>query len=354
MSLKRWISNGVIAGALCTSLNVFAIDTPILSSSNADWRIEEVISDLDYPWDIVRNGAQLLITEKAGDIVAVQGESESRANFLPSDPLRTYSGSGLLGMALSPDFEQDRSAFFYYSYGQGSTKLNRVVSAKFDGTDWVEQSILVDAIPGHDYYNGGRLAISPDGYLYITTGWTENNQRPQDLNNLAGKILRINLDGSIPSDNPFGATSPIYSYGHRNPQGLAWSPAGELFVSEHGSIRLDELNKVTAGKNYGWPIISGDERQSNMETAYIHSGNSTWAPSGLAFVGDELVMATLKGNRLYVLNEASDTLKPLENTGDRYRQVLAAENGFYVITTNRSPRSSGKSNDRLLRYTLTN
>lgn len=118
-------------------------------------------------------------------------------------------------------------------------------SAVFDDSAWRETGILVDDIPGHRLYNGSRIAIGPDGHLCVTAGWTENHDLPPSLDSLAGEVLRVTLDDVVPADNPFPG-SPVYSYGHRNPQGLAWSPAGELFVSEHGQSALDEFNRVEA------------------------------------------------------------------------------------------------------------
>lgn len=323
--------------------------TPILTRGEGAW-ISRVIADgLDYPWGIVRDGERLILTEKAGNVVIVSADGAlDRFALTTSVPLRTEGGAGLLGIALGPDFRQSGRAFFYYSYEGEAGPANRVVSARFDGGQWRETGILIDAIPGHRLYNGGRIAIGPDGHLYITTGWTENYERPQDLRSLAGKILRLSLDGTVPSDNPFPG-SPVYSYGHRNPQGLAWSPAGELFVAEHGQSALDEINLIRPGANYGWPAISGDETGQGMEVPFIHSGRSTWAPAGIAFAGDELLVASLQGRGLYVLDRDKRRLTRVFGTDERYRHVLAVEDALYVITTNRSPRAQGPSPDRLLR-----
>ncbi|PZR89306.1 MAG: dehydrogenase [Stutzerimonas stutzeri] len=322
--------------------------TPILDRGESGWQSEVVTDDLDYPWDIVAEGNQLFITEKAGSVAVIEDGELHRFPVETSAPLRTDGGAGLLGMALAPDFGDSGDAFFFYSYEDASEPMNRVVAAAFDGSVWRETAVLIDAIPGHRLYNGGRIAIGPDGHLYVTTGWTENRDRPQDLESLAGKVLRVALDGSIPAGNPF-AGSPVYSYGHRNPQGLAWSPSGELFVSEHGQSARDEINLVEAGRNYGWPLIQGDETRVGMETPFIHSGGSTWAQSGIAFAGNELLVSALQGRGLYVLDREGRTLSPVFDTGERYRHVLPVGTDLYVITTNRSPRGSGPSDDRLLR-----
>lgn len=328
-------------------------NTPILDRTDSAWAAEVVSDELDYPWDIVRDGERLIITEKAGSIVIVENGAVRRTRVETSSPLRTDGGAGLLGIALAPDFGVSRNVFLYYSYDGESEPMNRVVSARLDGDTWRETRVVVDAIPGHRLYNGGRVAIGPDGQLYVTTGWTENRDRPQDLQNLAGKVLRVALDGSIPPDNPFPG-SPVYSLGHRNPQGIAWSPTGELFVSEHGQAAFDEINLVMPGRNYGWPLIEGDETRSDMETPFAHSGSSTWAQSGVAFAGNELLVAALQGRGLYVLDRESRDLKPVFDTAERYRQVLPVGSDLYVITTNRSPRGQGPSQDKLLRISPAN
>lgn len=343
----------VLISVVCLASASFAQGaTPILDRGQNGWTSETVADGLDYPWDVVRDGDRLILTEKAGNVVIVDDGEIRRFAVETSAPLRAEGGAGLLGLALASDFSESGRAFFYYSYEAESGPANRVVSASFDGSAWRETGILVDAIPGHRLYNGGRIAIGPDSHLYVTTGWTENYDLPQNLDSLAGKVLRVTLDGEVPSDHPF-AGSPIYSYGHRNPQGLAWSPKGELFVSEHGQAALDEINLVEAGGNYGWPGIQGNETRDGMQTPFVHSGNSTWAQSGIAFAGEELLLAALQGRGLYVLDQENRTLRPVFETGERYRQVLPVGDDLYVITTNRSPRGQGPSSDSLIRLSPT-
>lgn len=321
---------------------------PILGSTTRDWSVEVVTEDLNYPWDIVRTGDRIILTEAAGNIVMIENGQLHRYAVQTSDPIVNEGGGGLLGIALAPDFPTSGLAYLYHSYRSGAGLTNKVIQARFDGQSWRETRVLLAGIPGHRLYNGGRIAIGPDGHLYVTTGWTENRQRPQDLGSLAGKILRMTLDGQVPSDNPF-AGSYVYSYGHRNPQGLAWNDAGELFAAEHGQSARDEINLIKPGANYGWPVIDGDAKREGMETAWLHSGGNTWAPSGLAFSGGELLVAALGQRGLLVYDEAAGTLRPVFNSGDRLRQVLPAGQDLYVITTNRSPRAEGPSQDRLLR-----
>ena len=233
---------------------------PISAMTTADWSVQVVTDDLSYPWDLNRAGNVIVMTEAAGNIVMIENGRLRRYAVQTSDPIVHDGGSGLLGMALSEDFQTSGLAYLYHSYRSASGLTNKVIEARFDGESWRETRVLLSGIPGHRLYNGGRIAIGPDGLLYVTTGWTENGALPQDLGSLAGKILRMTRDGHVPADNPFKG-SYVYSYGHRNPQGLAWNDAGDLFVAEHGQSGHDEINLIKPGANYGWPLVSGGERR---------------------------------------------------------------------------------------------
>ena len=322
---------------------------PIRRMTTQHWSMEIVTDDLSYPWDLKRVGDQLIITEASGNIVMVKDRRIQRYSVTTSDRIVHDGGSGLLGMALPEDFETSGLAYLYHSYRSRSGLMNKVIEAQFDGKSWRETRVLLDGIPGHQLYNGGRLAIGPDGHLYVTTGWTERRELPQDLRSLAGKILRITRDGQVPAGNPF-AGSYVYSYGHRNPQGLAWDRDGKFFVAEHGQIGRDEINLIRPGANYGWPLVSGDEERVGMEPPLLQSGSETWAPAGIAFAGTELLVTALRGRGLYVFNEPAKALQLVFTSGDRFRDVLPAGEFLYLITTNRSPRAQGPSaGDKLLR-----
>ena len=227
------------------------------------------------------------------------------------------------------------------------------------------ENSLLDQIPASFNHARGRMKFGPDKKLYITTGDAGNGNSAQDLNSLAGKILRINSDGTIPDDNPFGNT-PVYSYGHRNPQGLDWDPVtGKLVVTEHGPSAHDEVNVVEAGKNYGWPIVIGGEHEPKYVDPIIHTGDDTWAPSGASFYNSDNIpdwkgkyfIATLRGNHLRMLDLDLDNNKVIssealfKNSFGRIRDAsLGPDGNMYLLTSNRDGRGSPAENDdRILR-----
>ncbi|WP_293956606.1 MULTISPECIES: sorbosone dehydrogenase family protein [unclassified Sphingobacterium] len=331
-------------------------DTPIgngdlIGMTTEDWDVTVVNSELNYPWEIRMSSEEtLIITEANGTIVMIGTDRTWRRYEVgTSKPVVHDGGSGLMGLALSTDFAQSGTAFVYYTYNGGSGLTNRIVELNFNGSSWRETRVILDGIPGHRLYNGGRLAIGPDGFLYATTGWLRDQQAPQGLNSLAGKVLRMDLNGEPAPGNPF-AGSYIYSYGHRNPQGLAWNPDGRLYISEHGESGNDEINIITAGGNYGWPLIQGSAQREGMIVPYINSGNRAWAPAGIAFAGNRLVVAALATRAVYVMNEEARTLEQIFTAGERARAVLPQGDGLYIISTNTSPQATTSSGiaDRLL------
>ena len=310
---------------------------------------EEVLAGLDYPWDIEAAEGRIYITEKAGTLGIFDGDRLERLPVRTSAPILNDRGGGLMGLALTPDFANSGRVVLYHHTGTPQARENRVIEAVRDGDTWRETRVLLDGIPGHPLYNGGRVAFGPDGMLYITTGWTENRERPQDPDSLAGKILRLTPDGAVPEDNPFEG-SPVWSLGHRNPQGIAWAGDGALYAAEHGQSGHDEVNRIEAGGNYGWPLIQGDETGDGLTAPLAHSGGRTWAPSGLAWDGDRLLLASLPSGAVLSVSTAGD-VGTAHDPGERIRDVLVTEDGLWAITTNRSPRREGPSRDRLIRFT---
>ncbi|MFC0014156.1 MULTISPECIES: sorbosone dehydrogenase family protein [Allobacillus] len=306
-----------------------------------------VVDQLESPWDIVKNGEEFYITERAGTIVHFDGESAERQSLQLEREVASGQGEeGLLGMVLDPDDEE--KAYIYHTYQTADGLFNRIVAIELDDRKWKETGVLVDEIPGGRIHDGGRLAIGPNGYLFATTGDAGNDQLSQDTDSLAGKILRMNLDGSIPDDQPFKG-SLVYSYGHRNPQGLTWNENGELYSSEHGSSAYDEINHIEPGNNYGWPVIRGDETEKNMKAPTIHSGEETWAPSGSAFDDSgNLLVTGLAGQSLYRFDVESGNEEVLLENHGRLRDILVANGEIYVLTNNTDGRGNPDESDDLL------
>jgi glucose/arabinose dehydrogenase len=276
---------------------------------------------------------------------------------------------GLLGLALAPDFARSRALYLYHTYrGAGGALRNRVVRYREEGGRLADERVLLDDIPGAGIHDGGRLAFGPDGKLYVTAGDGASPDTAQDRGSLGGKILRLEPDGAIPGDNPFPG-SPVYSYGHRNPQGLAWQEGtGQLYATEHGPSAHDEVNRIVAGANYGWPAMQGNEGRGGQPGGFTppvveSGGGTTWAPSGATFVRattfpqwrGNLLFAALRGEALWRLaldGAGAPQLEPIvKDDYGRLRTVVEGPDGLlYLLTNNRDGRGDPVAgDDRLLR-----
>ena len=204
---------------------------------------------MDKPWAIGFGGDKIFVTEKAGLVRVIE------SGVLLDDPLVTLRtanvfGGGLLGIAVHPDFDNNHFIYVYYTYEKDDALWNKILRIKESNNKLDTAKTIFDDIPGSAYNNGGIMKFGPDGKLYVGTGSTsESSHGSQDIESLEGKILRLNDDGSIPNDNPF-SNSPVYSFGHMNPKGLGWDNRGNLFVTEMGPSKNDEINLVKSGGNY--------------------------------------------------------------------------------------------------------
>lgn len=327
--------------------------------------VTTIATRLDVPWALafLPNG-DLLVTERDGTVRMLK-----KSSGLQEEPLLTIGDvleigeGGLMGIAVHPNYPSKPYVYFYYTSGQsGITVSNRLVRYTFKNNLFTDEKILIGSIPGSSNHDGGRIKFGPDGYLYITTGDSEDPSLAQNRNSLAGKILRVTDEGKAPPDNPFakaGGNPLVYSYGHRNPQGLAWDSNGTLWETEHGRSTptgFDEINIIESGKNYGWPTIQGDETKSAMVSPVRNSGpTTTWAPSGAVFVGDSLFFSGLRGQTLYEAviknNQITEFKEHFKNQFGRIREVIVGPDGMlYITTSNRDGRGTpANEDDRIIR-----
>ncbi len=321
----------------------------------ASYMAQVVATDLFVPWDIAfLPDGDMLVPERSGTLRRL-GKNPGVVT-IPA-VLNTGEG-GLMGVVLHPKFSENNLIYVYYTTSQNGQK-NRVVRFRLDGIQLSQQTIIIDNIPSAIYHDGGRMAFGPDGMLYIVTGDANVASLAQDLNSLAGKTLRLTPEGQIPSDNPFGTA--VWSYGHRNSQGIAWDSFGRMWETEHGrsgaSTGFDELNLIEKGKNYGWPTIQGSQTQAGMVAPVINSGpNETWAPAGLVFANGSLYFSGLLGSKLYQVRFNTDgSYRDLRTHysgqfGRLRAAVLGPDGSLYLSTSNRDGRGSVRSgDDKILR-----
>jgi glucose/arabinose dehydrogenase len=332
------------------------------------------------PWELVfLPDGSALVTERPGRVRRlVQGSLEPEPLLTLNVVTAPGAEGGMLGMALHPAYPNPPDVYIYYTYRGSAGNTNRVSRFRYEGGRLINETVVLDGIPGGpSYHFGGRMAFGPDGMLYVTTGEGFIASRAADRGSLGGKLLRVRDDGSVPPDNPF-AGSPVYAFGLRNPQGLAWDRDGHLYVSDHGPTGEfglcchDELNLIQAGGFYGWPLFAGNTPAGRPQDypavpqsipPIAESGLDTWAPSGLAFYTPSaaerptLLMATLRGEALrrFVIDPAQPSQVVAQEVvlsgQGRLRAVVQGRDGCaYVLTNNRDSRGSPRpDDDRVLR-----
>lgn len=328
----------------------FAAGVQLDDLPQPDSNVQIVAEGLSAPWELVfLPQGDMLVTERGGALMRI-GTDEASIDITGVE----QSGEGgLLGLALHPEFEENQFLYLYLTSATEDGLINRVERYVYDGAGLSNRRIIIEDIPGASYHDGGRIAFGPDGLLYITTGDAGETWLAQQPDSLAGKTLRLRDDGSIPEGNPFN--SPVYSYGHRNSQGLAWDNRGRLWQTEHGrsgvQSGMDELNLVTAGSNYGWPDYEGDMTADGITPPVVHSGASeTWAPAGMAYTDGSLFFAGLRGQSLYqaIIGEGDQVELKVHFKEDfgRLRTVVVGPDGFlYIVTNNTDGRGLPREND---------
>lgn len=313
---------------------------------------------LEIPWEAVYlPGGDMLVTERPGRLVRI-GEDGSTHEV---EGVAHVGEGGLLGMALHPDFASNGYLYLYMTTKDGGGLTNRIVRYRYRDGTLSERTTIIQNIPGAQFHDGGRIAFGPDGKLYVTTGDAGDAFLAQDRNSLAGKILRLNDDGSVPRDNPF--ENPVWSFGHRNPQGLAWDARGRLWSTEHGPSGIgsgfDEINLIERGGNYGWPLVKGDETEEGMIPPVMQSGpDETWAPGSALFVGPDLLFTGLRGKALYqfLYDEPSGEMELIahhKSEFGRLRTIRPGRDGnLLLLTSNRDGRGSvSAGDDRIIAVT---
>lgn len=321
-------------------------------SHRVDEPAKQLATKLEVPWSInLMPDNSIILTERAGNVVIIN-ETITRIKI---DEVTSISEGGLLGLTLHPEFKNNSQLYLYYTYNSDGKTLNKVIRLQLINNELTNKTIIIDKIPGSGVHNGGRIKFGPDNKIYITTGDASNASLAQDLNSLGGKILRLNDDGTIPNDNPL-TNSPVYSYGHRNVQGITWDDKGNMWASEHGPSAMDELNIITAGNNYGWPVITGDSKAEGMIAPIIQSGTDTWAPSGIIHHNGSIFFAGLRGQAVYEYKISNNSLVThLKKEYGRLRDIIMDDkNYFYILTNNRDGRGVASSNDDLIIKTRLN
>jgi glucose/arabinose dehydrogenase len=328
--------------------------------SNQDTELpdmEVIAEDLEIPWEVAfLPSGEILITERPGRLLIIGDDR----NVIPIEGVEHVGEGGLLGLTLHPDFANNNWVYLYLTTLQGDSLVNRVERYRLQNNRLSDRQVIVDNIPGARNHDGGRIEFGPDGFLYISTGDAGNTDQAQNNQSLHGTILRVSDDGSIPQDNPFN--SVVFSYGHRNVQGLAWDDQANLWTTEHGrsGVRsgFDELNLIKAGQNYGWPVIEGDRQQAGMIKPVLHSGaDETWAPGDIAYYQGKLFFTGLRGASLYEVILDGEKVGAIKRhfSGEfgRLRAARIYGDYIYLTTSNRDGRGvQNDGDDKLIRIKL--
>ncbi len=322
-----------------------------------------LVQGLSYPWEILWGPDNFIwMTERGGKISRVNPTTGTVTLVHTISEVVSNGEGGLLGMVLHPDFITTPHVFVAYNYNNAGNYREKIVRFTYNGTALINPVTIIDNISASSIHNGCRLLISPDLKLFITTGDASNQSLPQNTSAINGKILRLNLDGSVPADNPV-AGNPYWSFGHRNPQGLVFAN-NILYSSEHGPGNDDEVNIIEKGRNYGWPNVEGVCNTSN-ELAFCAANNvkaplTAWSPTaavcGLDYYNsntipqwkNSLLLVALKNARLYQLKldgsflVVTATNEYFTNTYGRMRDLCISPAGKVYICT------SNGSNDKII------
>lgn len=315
------------------------------ASSGAD--VTTIATGLESPWSIAFDGETALVSERGSGRILELAENGSSREAGVIDEATPGGEGGLLGIAVHEDH-----LYAYFTAGDENRLERYPLTGEPGALGLGPAETVLDGMPAANFHNGGRIAFGPDGMLYVTVGDAGDPSSAQDRDSLSGKILRLTPDGDAPEDNPF-AGSPVFSYGHRNPQGLAWAENGTMYASEFGQSTWDELNVIEAGGNYGWPEVEGITEDDRFVDPVQHWAPDEASPSGMAIADGSIWIANLRGERLrdVPLEDLASSAEHLTGEHGRLRDVaLAPDGSLWVLTNNTDGRGDpGPDDDRVLR-----
>ncbi len=384
MDIKLRIA-GVIA-AVAVSIFILSFQTdpiPIPQPPTSDTKksVDILATNLEKPVSIAfdKGGDRIFITEKVGRIRVVQNGTLLNDPLVTLRTVNVFDG-GLLGITTHPNFDENHFLYVYHTYEEDDKLWNKVVRITESKNKLVDAVTILDKIPGSAFTNGGVMEFGPDGKLYVGTGSvSDSSHLPQDMGSLAGKVLRVNDDGTIPDDNPFGADSPVYTLGHRNPKGMTWDKeSGQMYLAEQGPTKNDEINIIKPGKNYGWPeqqCSSGEQKKGEDEGGEeqfvdaLICYDPSIEPGGIViYYGNklpykgELIMASLVASNLYTVDlEKKGGGEDEEVSSSSQRSILSGlgrlrnvaegpDEHLYILTSNTDGKGFPDSqDDKLLR-----
>lgn len=371
--LNHWRGLIVLSLALWSAwASPLAAQPATLALENDTLEVSTLINNLDVPWEILWGPDNFIwMTERGGTVSRVNPDTGQKTEILDISDCIEWQESGLLGMVLHPDFAANPYIYLVYTYLVGGSDITeRLVRYTYNGTALTDPLILLDGIPGNTTHIGSRLLITPDMKLIMTTGDAQDQPSAQNTDDLTGKFLRLNLDGSIPDDNPI-ANNPTYTFGHRNAQGLVLASNGIMYSSEHGPTNDDEFNIITANRNYGWPTVHGFCNQPN-EITFCNNNDvveplAAWTPT-LAVAGIDyynhpaipdwqncVLLCAMKAQRLIRMRLSQDGTEVLSQTNylnnqiGRIRDICISPMGDVYISTSNEDAYGDGTPDRILR-----